>query len=90
MIPLALGAWLGAACVVAGGSLLYLANPNQRLLSVAAGLGAVLLGVVLLLAGLVFFLAVMGAPAAVATWCVAFMLTVLALPFVALLSNRRP
>ena len=80
----------GAACLLAGMSLVYLASPNQRMLAAPLGRGGRIAGLMLAVAALGVFLAAMGAIAAVAVWGVGAMLAAILLPFLGLLWKRRP
>lgn len=90
ILSLPVGLGLGHLAAVAGGLTLYLTSPNQALLRVPLGRRLRILGWGLLATALAAFLACLSAPAAVAAWGVALMLTFLAVPFLALCKRPRP
>lgn len=81
--------WSGELATVVGGLLIYLANPNQSVLQAPLGRQLRRIGYGLLAAGLAAFLAGHGVPAALASWGVALMLTLLVAPFLSLLKGPR-
>lgn len=87
-LPVGLG--LGHLAAVAGGLTLYLTSPNQALLRAPLGRRFRMLAWSLMATALAAFLACLGAPAAVAAWGVALMLTFLAVPFLALCKRPQP
>lgn len=81
--------WSGELTTIVGGLLIYLSSPNQSLLLAPLGRDFRIVGGGLLTVGLAAFLAGLGVPAALASWGVALMLTLLVTPFLSLLKGPR-
>jgi len=89
MLSASLSAGLGGLLMALGALVFYLASPGQVLLAQPWPAGVRLLGVLCLALSLACLLPGRGAPAAVATWAVWLMLSLMLAPCLGLLRRSR-